>query len=138
MHQGTGCWGLAGYEVFGDPKVNACYEPHEKCPHWYLDHHRLSEFFVSMFCWQATQGGAPYGDHAYINRGTLRQIRRELPQMQLRGYMLGFEVYGNTGPILCVFQGEHGLTLSAAAAAFNQLIEIEHCFKIRWDHMWPE
>lgn len=144
MHQSTGWWGLAGYEVLGDPKVYVCYEPHEKRPHWYLQHDRLSDFFVTMFCWQATQGGAPYGGFADINRGTLRQIRKELPQMQLRGHKLGFEVYGNTGPILCVyrdvcvFQDEHRLTLAAAAATFQQLIEIEHRFKIRWDHMWPE
>ncbi len=138
IHQETGYWGLADYRHSSDPAVYACYNHNRRRPKWHLDHDHLSDFLITMFCWQAVNGGAPYGGYAYIDRSTIKQLKSDFPKMPLKGHRLGFQVFGDSGPILCLVEGDLPVTLEVGAATKRDLRDTADRYNLEWIHTWPE
>jgi hypothetical protein len=135
-HQDVGSWGIPlAPDGPDDPPVYLRYR--HKRAQWQLAFDQLSDFFLTIFCWEAVNGGAPCGGYAYLDPSLRRRVRRDYPPMPSRSHLKGLQAFGNRGPILCLVEDEPPM-LEVAAGTEAQLQKIARRYGLEWAHAWPD
>ena len=100
---------------------------------WQLDHRFLSDFLITMACWQAAAGGMDYSGIATIQAPVVETIRENWQVIPIGDNAWGLAVYGREGQVLIVLEDpQEGITLLAAGRTAEDFTEIESRLDLDW------
>jgi len=119
-----------------DPPVFRA-ENSEETLNWQLDHRFLSDFLITMACWQAVAGGLDYTGIAPIRPETAELIRQQWQSLPIGENAWGLSIYSREGQVLILLDDpEEGLTLMAAGKTEKDFASIDDCLHPNWQERY--
>lgn len=130
-HQAAFFWGLDASQIQqSDPPIFQGVKPTTtEVIEWYPECDRCSDFLVGMICWQAANGGLPYGGFAAAPESIASELRKV---MTLVWEVLRFVMFGENGAVVCLVQQQDSKEIQAAARTRGDLERIRQTFGLNW------
>jgi len=92
---------------------------------WYRECDRCSDFLIAMICWQAANGGLPYGAWAPAPEAVENRLREVMTNVW---NIPKFLMFGKNGAVVCLVQKQ----LQVAAKTPGDLERIRQTFGLDW------
>lgn len=105
---------------------------------WTREYRSMSDFFVSMFYWQAVNGGLPFGGNLFVDSTSSVRIGSDwMPEsLTEHGYCGGLQVYFKPGQIVCVSETSGQTMLHGAASTNEQFESLTDSLGVSWLGTW--
>jgi hypothetical protein len=135
-NQGAFFWALDAkrLEEADPPVLQGVESADAEAIHWHPECDRCSDFLVGMICWQAANGGLPYGGWAAAPKAVERQLREF---MTLVWEVPKFLICGENGAVVCLAKHRGYKHIQAAAKTRADLERVRQTFNLTWTISMP-
>jgi hypothetical protein len=118
-----------------DPAVFQTSPPQSR---WAQEYATLSDFLVSMFFWQAVNGGLPFGGNLFLDAPTSVRLDHTWAPDDLveHGYRGGLTVYYRPRQLVCVSRSGSDWMLHGAASTQGAFAELTGSLGVDWLGTW--